>query len=114
MSREDYLRQLAHALQGGRYQWEPTAETDAYRVTLDSGMIVVARENTDEERDFPGTGLYSLAVLDEKNREIARLVARTAQDAELLRDVWEQARNAALKPDETLTRILHELLTKSQ
>lgn|SRR5262249_49881498 len=100
------IRRLIAATRHGKLRWEDTAEENLFRLSLSSGMIQIhrrLRQLTDTLFEFEFT------LVNEHDTVVDEFHGATADDDILLRELWEQARNSALKPDEFLGRIEQEI-----
>lgn len=117
----------------GTIRWTETAEEDSFRAVLSAGIVRVERYTDPRAVAGPGavpvtTGLpfplppeakavgqdlYTLVVLDDKNRELGRLVPQREEHAMTLRNLWDAARRVARNADQHLQAILREIQSKA-
>jgi hypothetical protein len=118
---------------GGTIQWTETAEENSFRAVLANGLVRI--EKYTDPRAFAGGGavpittglpfklppqykaveheIYTLVVLDDRNREIARFVPEQEGHAMTMRNLWELACRGARNADQRLQAILQELNSKA-
>lgn len=123
MTFQEKLHELTHRLligtSEGTIKWAETAEEDAFRAVLSSGLIRVEKLLSPAKAVWmPGQsdpGLladnhdYFVVILDEKNKEIARYTPDTDERKRTLRTLWELAARSARRADEKIDFLLEEV-----
>ncbi len=103
----------------GTIKWTETADEDSFRAVLNAGLVRIERGSggptqwSDDRavyRRFLVNGLeYSLLVLDERNKEIARYTAGDDDRAQVLYKLWELASRSARNADQKIDSLLQEV-----
>jgi hypothetical protein len=130
---EDKMYQIATDLctgtASGAVKWTETADEDSFRAVLSNNIVRIERHVDPYERAGAGavpitTGLpfqpprgfkgydgyiFSLVVLDNKNKDIARYVPDREERALTLRNLWEVALHSARDSERKLDSILDEI-----
>ncbi len=115
---ESRLGSLAHKLltftRNGQLRWEETADEKTFRLVVDSGMIQI--QERPQEGVFTPSQLaqhpveYVLTVLNENNITAGTFTgAHTEGGQRLLHELYDAARESALRPDQLLDRIDSEI-----
>ena len=96
-----------------KLKWEETADEQTFRLVVDSGMIQI--QERPQDRAFtssqPGQPVeHVLTVLNENNVPTVTFTgAHTEGGQRLLRELYDAARDSALRPDQLLDRIDSEI-----
>jgi hypothetical protein len=113
----------------GAVKWNETADEDSFRAILPTSLVRIERHSDPFARAGAGaipitTGLpfdppqsfkgyegwiYSLVVLDSKNKDVARYVPKTNERALLLRNLWELALHSARDSEKKLDSVIDEI-----
>jgi hypothetical protein len=101
------LRKLLDATQSGKLVWSETADEETYRVTFRDGMVNVTRIPGAVDR--PLRTKYTANLLNEQNTVVAEFDPQNDIDGALLSNLFQAARESALKPDKVLAGIEAEL-----
>jgi hypothetical protein len=133
MTAQEQLLTLTNGLlegtRQGRISWSETAEEDSFRAVLNNGIVRI--EKYPDPRLLAGAGavavttgvpfnlpqtyktydqeVYTLVVLDDRIRELARFIPDTDSDARTLHDLWGLACRGARQADQKLDVILKEI-----
>ena len=116
----------------GTVKWTDTTDENAFRATLRSGIVRI--EKYGDPRHMAGEGavgiftgmpfnlpqnyksyeqeVYTLVVLDDNNRELARYIPEIDTHALTLRNLWEVAMHSARNSEQKLNDILQEIKGK--
>jgi hypothetical protein len=122
--RDKLLRLVNDLIAGtaqGTFKWTETADEDSFRAVLSAGIVRIERGSlgptmgSDDKvawrrSSFPIEGSeYSLLVLDERNKELARYVPDQPESAEMLHNLWKLAGRAARNADQKIDSLLQEV-----
>jgi hypothetical protein len=125
MTFRDKLFRLVNDLVAGTGQgtikWTETADEDSFRAVLSAGIVRIERgslgpiiggdDKTAWKRSsFPIEGSeYSLLVLDDRNKELARYIPDQPESADTLYNLWKLAGRAARNADQKIDSLLQEV-----
>ena len=117
MTFKEKLRKLVSDLLAGTnkgtIKWTETADEQAFRAVLHTGLVRVQRiyaEAFQGNPSYPIEGFeYALVALDEQNKELARYVAKDQAEAKDLRELWQRASNSARNAEQKIDSLLKEL-----
>jgi hypothetical protein len=103
------IKRLIISTRSGKLSWEETADEDLFRLTLDAGIIHIVRikKKTMRGDDF------KLFFLNQNNTPVQQFEGEEANDQDQLRQLFEAARDSALKPSEVLQRLEQEVIRRS-
>src|SRR5438105_4258390 len=107
----DLSRGLITGTQAGAIKWSESADEDSFRALLSRGLVRVERVDDPYARAGVGavpvtTGLpfavpqgfqsfgdfiYTMVIFNERNRELARYIPASEEQATVMRNLWELA-----------------------
>src|SRR5262245_59581330 len=108
------LKKLLTATRERLLSWDVTADENTFRVTFKGGIVHVIEEEEafdDEGLDEEGRdeGVYRALLFNEKNVEVESFTPNDLSEMRELRELYRQARESALRPDDVLDRIGEEI-----
>jgi hypothetical protein len=105
------LEDLKTLTEQGKVAWNETADEDEFRVALKPGLLRISR-GTNYSDDGDEARFYLVTVLNREAKvveEFSRSSASEGIEFELMRDLYELARRAALRGDNLLDDMLTDV-----
>jgi hypothetical protein len=114
----DLCIKLLNGTRDQRIRWEETADENTFRLTLDSGMFHIQQVprrsipvGQDQGMVFMGGEKYKATLFNPNNTPVETYEEDTDSGG-LLRDLYEEARRSALRPEEVMDRFERELVQR--
>jgi hypothetical protein len=101
------VEKLVEATRAGKIAWTETFEDDTFRCLLDHGLVRISPATR-----VTGEPAYRLVILNRQNTEVENLLPSSDPEAALYRELFELARQSALRPDRVLKGLLDEVRGK--
>jgi hypothetical protein len=117
----DLCIKLLNYTRGESIKWEETADENTFRLTLDSGIFHIERV---PPRVFApshgGSGMistssgekYRATLFNRNNTPVETYEQDAAEPGSLLKDLYEEARRSALRPEEVVNSFEKELVNR--
>jgi len=123
------ILQLSSSTQAGKLSWETTADEKTFRLTLDVGIMHIRlvtppkRSRAGAIHITPGGNVaplpseapdyHEFVMLNQDNAVVEAFRGQTPRDFTILGDLYEAARQSALKPDEFLRLVEQEVIRRT-
>ena len=108
---------LINSTRAGKLVWEATADEDTYRLTLNVGMVHIQRVKPQAANvTFVGApDAYRFSLFNPDNLLVAAFEGGQANEPldYTLRELYEAARDAVLKPSEFFREVEQEVIRRS-
>jgi hypothetical protein len=99
-----FVEKLLALTESKRVQWQDTPDEDQFRSVLKEGAVIIERISNVPEHFF-----YRAILLNSNDQPIAELQSTDAQQQGVLRNLFNSARNSALKVEDVFRKLLVEI-----
>jgi hypothetical protein len=104
-----FLLRLLSSTQARKLAWEETADENTFRLTLDAGMVHIEKLKNSNRILPSGLEHYRLSLLNVNGTTVEAFEGEEGQDFINLKQLYELARESALKPDDFLSNLEKEI-----
>lgn len=109
INRQDFrqfVNNLLRATEAKRVKWTDTPEDDLFRTVLKEGAVLV-----EQIRPAPDQFKHRVTLLNARDQTVADFPAAEPEEEDLLRALFEAARDSALRTEDVFRNLAGELET---
>jgi hypothetical protein len=105
----NFLWRLISSTQAQKLAWEETADENIFRLTLEAGMVYIEKVKNSNKVFPPGLEHYRMSLLNANGTTVEAFDGEQPQDYSRLKQLYELARESALKPEDFLSNLEREI-----